>query len=297
MRIWTRIVPVALAMVLSFGCAQMPTGPSSATWRLLPGRVESLQLPAFRNGRQCWVYLPPGYGHSNQRYPVLYLNDGEFSFDSPGGMHVNRICEDLIRRGEIEAIIVVGIENGPGPARNIDYTPWPTGFFAEDGGGDFYIRAIRDTLKPEIDKRYRTLSGSANTAIAGYSLGGLISVYAAYTYDSTFGKVASFSASYWWSGFSQYVQTRGRPRGLIRFYQDTGTDDNSIGVIERIAIEQGFTLGTNFMSYVAQGGEHGAAWWGHRFPDMLRFLFPREVPAGYRRGAPGNPFHDPAHPF
>jgi len=256
-------------------CAQGPTGPKGDPWRFLPGTVVSFSYPAFRAGRQCWIYLPPSYAQSDRRYPVLYLNDGETAFDAEYGMHVGRICEDLIRRGEIESIIVVAIESAG--QRTLDYTPWPASYWQPNGGGDLYLRAIRDTLKPEVDGRFRTLQDPRNTAIAGSSLGGLISVYAAYAYDSTFGKVAGFSPSYGYAGGAilTFASGRGRPPLLTRFYQDTGfPDDNPIGGMEEIAISQGFVLGADFMSLRAIGGEHSAASWEHRFPDMLRFLFP-----------------------
>ena len=269
-----RLLP-ALLVVATLACARGVTGPDGNTWRFLPGTVQPLSIAAFRDGRQCWVYLPPGYAASGRRYPVLYLNDGEAAFDGSDGIHVNRICEDLIRRGEIEPIIMVAIENGPGAQRGIDYTPWPTNFFDQEGGGDFYLLAIRDTLKPEIDRRYRTLTDSRNTAITGWSLGGLISLYGGYTYAGTFGKVGAFSPSYWWGGFHQYVDSLPRPRSLIRVYQDTGyPDDNWIGGIERRLLDDGFRLGIDLMSVEVRGGEHNGLNWEHRYPDMLRFLFP-----------------------
>ena len=267
-----RLLPVLVVLI---GCARGVTGPEGNAWRFLPGTVEPLSVPAFRAGRQCWVYLPPGYAPNARRYPVLYLNDGEAMFDGSDGLHFNRACEDLIRRGEMAPVIVVAIENGPGDQRAIDYTPWPLSWFGRSGGGDAYLLAIRDTLKPAIDGRYRTLADPAHTAIAGMSLGGLLSLYAGYTYPGTFGKVGAFSPSYWWSGFQAYVDTLPRPRGLARVYQDTGyPDDNSIGGIERRLLDDGFRLGVDLMSVRVPGGEHNGLNWQHRFPDMLRFLFP-----------------------
>jgi predicted alpha/beta superfamily hydrolase len=268
------VLPIVVACA-ALGCARGVSGPDGNTWRFLPGTVEPLSVAAFRNGRQCWVYLPPGYAVEGRRYPVLYLNDGEYAFDGNDGRHVNRICEDLIRRGEIEPIIVVAIENGPTPQRWNDYTPWPGGFLPNAGGGDFYILAIRDTLKPEIDRRYRTLADSRNTAIAGESLGGLISLYAGYTYAGTYGKVGAFSPSYWWNGFHQYVDTLPRPIDLVRVYQDTGyPDDNYIELMEQYLLEDGFSLGLDLMSLQIRGAQHEGDDWQHRYPDMLRFLFP-----------------------
>jgi predicted alpha/beta superfamily hydrolase len=235
----------------------------------------SLSYPPFRSGRQCWVYLPPGYAQTDRRYPVLYLNDGETAFDGKDGMHVNRICEDLIRRGEMAPIIVVAVETAG--QRTLDYTPWVWSYWQPNGGGDAYLQAVRDTLKPEVDRRYRTITDSGHTAMCGTSLGGLIAVYAAYAFESTFGIVGALSPPYFYaaSATTRMAALQGRPPHFLRFYQDTGyPDDNSIGDMEAIAIDQGFALGVDLMSLTAPGGDHSAMSWEHRMPGMLSFLFP-----------------------
>jgi len=76
-------------------------------------------------------------------------------------------------------------------------------------------------------------------------------------------------------GIYDVAQTRGRPANFVRFYQDTGyPDDNDIGFMAGLAVRQGFVLGRDFVSVTADGGEHEASSWEHRYPDMLRFLFP-----------------------
>lgn len=268
-RLWPRLGTPLIAVVfavLAASCAEAPTGPNDNGWRLLPGKVEPLSFAGFRGGRQCWVYLPPGYGTSERRYPVLYLNDGELAFQR--GMQVNRICESLIRRGEIEPLIVVAIETGG--KRFEEYVP------LEARSGESYVAAVADTLKPEIDRRYRTLTGPENTAISGFSLGGLISAYAGYA-DSTFGKVGAFSPSYGWTlpSFMYWAEARGRPRHLVRYYQDTGYPrDNGIRGMESVLVAQGFRHGVDLMSVTVPGAEHVFDACQHRFPGMLRFLFP-----------------------
>lgn len=261
------------ALLLSLvACTRLPTGPNDNTWRFLSGRIEQLSFAPFRGGRLCWIYLPPGYSVSEQRYPVLYLNDGGAAF--PGGMNLDRACEDLIHRGEIKPLIVVAVTVKQSE-RFFDYTPWPDPGFNE-GGGDAYVRAIRDTLKPEIDRRYRTLTGPENTAMAGWSLGGLISAYAAFGYDSTFGMVGPSSPSYGWTlgEIYRFAESRGRRPLLSRWYQDTGyPNDNYIGRMEALLVSQGFRTGDNLMSVTVEGGNHVGGAWERRFPDMLRFLF------------------------
>ncbi len=279
-RTQVKVCVLALAL-LTVSCSQAPTGPNDSTWHFLSGHVEPLLFAPFRDGRKCWVYLPPGYATTDRRYPVLYFNDGEVVFDVDEGMHVNRVCEELIRGGQMEPIIVVAIANGPGNQRNIDYTPWPSPILKPNGGGDAYVRAIRDTLKPEIDRRFRTLTDPEHTAMAGMSLGGLISAYAAYAYGETFGRIAAFSPTYGYydtAGVSmpEFAQRMGRSRHFIRFYQDTGwPHDNSVGAMESVALSQRFRSGIDFMSVTQAGAEHTNAAWTHRCPEMLKFLFPR----------------------
>src|SRR5262245_8170484 len=106
---WIRATLAAIPIGLLLSCSTTPTGPNDRQWRMLPGHVEKPSIPAFRGGRTCWVYLPPGYGTRSSGYPVLYMNDGELTFDVKNGLHMNRVCEDLIRAHEIEPLIVVAI--------------------------------------------------------------------------------------------------------------------------------------------------------------------------------------------
>ncbi|GAB5521470.1 MAG: hypothetical protein RhofKO_37210 [Rhodothermales bacterium] len=75
--------------------------------------------------RNLYVYLPPGYADNpEQRYPVLYMHDGQNIFDKQSvgnewGM--DETAERLISAGEIEPVIIVGISNTAD--RTPEYTP------------------------------------------------------------------------------------------------------------------------------------------------------------------------------
>lgn len=75
--------------------------------------------------RDVIVYLPPGYDSSPQlRHPVLYLHDGQNLFDSAtafGGndWRLRETMEDLLQRGAIGPLIIVGIYNTLNGLRNI----------------------------------------------------------------------------------------------------------------------------------------------------------------------------------
>ena len=77
-------------------------------------------------------------------------------------------------------VIVVGIENG-GEKRLEELTPYKNYNYG-GGNADNYLEFIVNTLKPEIDKKYRTKPNAKNTTIMGSSLGGLTSFYAVIKY-------------------------------------------------------------------------------------------------------------------
>ena len=133
--------------------------------------------------RDVIVYLPPGYRKTKmKRYPVLYLQDGQNLFDGatsfiPGrDWGVDETAERLIKAGEIEPLIIVGIYN-TGMDRLDEYTPTADDRLKKGGSADLYGRMLVDELKPFIDSSYRTNSGHEHTGLGGSSLGGLVSLY------------------------------------------------------------------------------------------------------------------------
>ena len=80
------------------------------------------------NQRDILVYLPPGYRRfRRQRYPVLYLQDGQNVFDAAtafAGVEwgVDETAQRLIRQKLIEPLIIVAVAN-TGPDRIHEYAP------------------------------------------------------------------------------------------------------------------------------------------------------------------------------
>lgn len=158
-------------------------------------------IPQLNRSRRIWVYLPKDYKNTTRKYPVLYMHDGQNLFDAntsfSGEWGVDE-CFDTLKK----QCIVVGIDNGSS-RRLTEYTPYG---FSEKGLGDFskdsvegkkYAAFLVKTLKPFIDKKYRTLADKNNTFIAGSSLGGLISFYAITKYPNVFGAAGIFSPAFW----------------------------------------------------------------------------------------------------
>lgn len=170
-------------------------------------------------GRELHVYLPPSYSSSSRRYPVVYIHDF--------GDIVQSCFNTLEHRqvtGRLPELIFVGIGTAN---RNDDYTPWPADSLIKSaspfrGKGSSYLRELVETIKPEIDGFYRTLHQPEHTALLGCSLGGLISVYAAYEYPGVFGQVAAISASFWYEGMLEYIRSRPLPSPQPKLFSYVG---------------------------------------------------------------------------
>lgn len=136
--------------------------------------VTEFRYTPFLNGRRCWVFLPRNYYHTSARYPVLYMLDGQELFDPNNRWRVDQTCESMIEKGEIDPIIVVGIENAHSE-RNLEYTPWVDSVYNDQSGrGEAFLQQVSGTLIPMVNRRFRTITGQAHTYIAGASLGGLM---------------------------------------------------------------------------------------------------------------------------
>lgn len=170
-------------------------------------------------GRQCFVFLPNNYENEDKSYPVAYLHGDEATYS---------LLKEADFLSDISFIIIGIISEN----RLSELTPWPSHSlhpkFPDFGGeGNRYINFIENKLKPEVDMRYRTLTSSESTGIVGYSLGGLISLYAAYN-TTSFGFVASMSGSFWYPEFVPYAKKHSICNRDAKIYMSSG-DSEGVG--------------------------------------------------------------------
>ena len=245
----------------------------------------------LRADRDVLVFLPPGYdAGGRRRYPVLYLQDGQNLFDGatsflPGQeWRMDETATDLIARGVIEPLIIVGVSNA-GNDRIEEYTPTRAraGVAQGRGGGAAaYGRMLTEELKPYIDRHYRTRTDAAHTGLGGSSLGGLVALWLGLRYPQTFGRLACLSTSAWWDDRAVVRQIRALPDRLpLRVWLDIGTaeDADSVAAVRDLRdalAAKGWQSGKDLFYFEAPGAQHNEAAWAARVGPMLTFLFPKE---------------------
>jgi uncharacterized protein len=97
--------------------------------------------------------------------------------------------------------VLVGVGYGasyakPANRRARDYTPTPHEYEPASGGADAFLRFLRDTLWPELMRRYPLRNDVRG--IAGHSLGSLLALYTLWREPRFFTHVLASSPSIWW---------------------------------------------------------------------------------------------------
>jgi predicted alpha/beta superfamily hydrolase len=261
--------------------------------------LENVWSPQRRNRRDVDIYLPASYRTAGaRRYPVVYMQDGQNLSDPAtafaGTWDLEPTLERLAARG-LE-VIVVGVHHAE-EERLAEYSPFPDRRH-RGGEGESYLAFLVDTLKPRIDRLFRTRTSCDETAILGSSMGGLISLYAFFRYPSVFGRAGVMSPSVWFGqgAILDYIAAARAPGG--RVYLDVGRQEGVNTVrhtrqLARLLVRKGFRRDTRARRAVAarqeperrgqrhrsslryledHGGGHHEAAWAYRLEGALDFL-------------------------
>ncbi|HAX02363.1 MAG: hypothetical protein A2Y45_03615 [Tenericutes bacterium GWC2_34_14] len=251
-------------------------------------KTEAILIPTENKLRTIRILLPENYDSSNQSYDVLYMHDGQNLFEDHLSFsgHAWQIDETL-KKMKIKNLIVVGIDNSD--LRLFEYAPWPGGKEAtkftkvQVGGlGSLYAYWIVHTLKPFIDKRYRTKPERSHTHIAGSSMGAYISVYIATAYPHIFQTVGSFSLSSWFNetDFLQHLDQSNLQKDQ-RYFISVGRYEESKepSPVNDLYIQNSITFKDKLMShgvcditFILTDDSHNELSWRKIFPKFIEFI-------------------------
>ena len=294
----------AFALALLAGAA--PAAAASDVGRFVEiERMAAAGLPDQR----LTIWLPPGYDRSARRYPVLYMHDGHNLFD-PAKSNFNKVWAAdkamlaAMASGKVAPHIIVGIW-APGNDRYRQYLPRSAYDLAgpelrgamdklADGPvlSQAYLNWLTGPLKHWVDQTYRTLPDRRYTAIAGSSMGGLMSCWAFVERPQVYGRAACVS-THWPLVMPQegeqadparlalnqawFVQRLGKPDGR-RLWMDHGTATLDAtyppyqSAISQAVAGSGWKQGRDWQGKVYPGAEHEENAWARRLPEIFTWL-------------------------
>ncbi len=234
----------------------------------------TIEAPQLHATKKIWIYLPKNYDTTQKKYPVIYMHDAQNLFDAKtsfvGEWNVDEKLDSLKAQ-----VIVVGIEHG-NDKRIDELTPYKNEKY---GGGNAknYLEFIVNTLKPEIDRKYRTKTNAGNTAIMGSSLGGLTSFYAILKYPKVFGKAGVFSPSFDYSK-DIYTLTENTKKIKTKIYflygdnEDVDMVPNMDKMVDLLA-EKRCECQHLTKKRMVKGGQHNEKLWRDGFVKAYLWLF------------------------
>jgi len=146
----------------------------------------TIHSSVLKEERTVLVRVPPGYGQGSQKYPVVYLLDG----NTPRITLMTGMIANLVESEFAPEMIVVSIVNTVRPR---DMTPTAIATMPAGGGADNFLKFLETELMPRIEKEYRV---QPYNILVGHSLSGLLVAYAFVSRPDLFNAYLAASPAY-----------------------------------------------------------------------------------------------------
>ncbi|MFA6292703.1 MAG: alpha/beta hydrolase-fold protein [Victivallales bacterium] len=251
------------------------------------------------------VCLPAGYDSTDRRYPVFYILDGESAFlTRQNGMRdtiaYELVHDQLVHEGLIEPVIFIAIHNSldsdgkriPGN-RNTDYCMDGQTFKQGDiekissSKSEGYYQFLSQTVKPMIDKTYRTRPEPASTGVTGFSAGGAGAFWMTYLHPETFGMGICQSPPFFppWVGkeLSEIIFNPKLPVPNVRLWIDAGSREfdfiykHAYSAYRKL-LARGFRQNENIAFYTGHNHGHEKFDCTRRLRAALYFMLGTKTP-------------------
>lgn len=247
------------------------------TWRVTIPKLTG------RRKRKVYIYLPESYQQNpDWRFPVLYMFDGHnLFFDDEATYGKSWGLKEYMDFTGTD-LIIVGIEcnHDPDNGRLKEYSPFnfnDPNFGKITGKGKITMNWIINSLKPQIDKRFRTIPEREGTFIAGSSMGGLMSLYAVLAHNDIFSRAAALSPSLWTNkmAIDTLIRTASVNENTV-LYMDYGSEEfaNHRGMqpLFQKTVNSLLKKGIFLTSRVVPYGDHSEGCWEKQLPIVMETL-------------------------
>lgn len=191
-----RILPLMIAVAFFLNANAQENS------KVIIGKTDTVYSKILGEQRKILVYVPNMQNANidvTQRYPVVYLLDGDAHFESVVGMiqqlsqkNGNTVCPEMI---------VIGI---PNTDRTRDLTPthivsdlpmMDSNFSRSTGGGETFAAFLEKELMPHVDSAYPT---QPYKMLIGHSFGGLTAMNILINHTKLFNAYIAIDPSMWY---------------------------------------------------------------------------------------------------
>jgi len=167
--------------------------------------------------RTCNIFLPGENQQGEMEFPVAYLL----------GVDSKEELEKICAESKNQNVILVAI---PSAKWEKEFTPWPAEGLRKgtpfEGGAKEFLSEMKEFIKPKIDERFPIKKDSGHTAVLGYSLAGLCSVYSIFV-SGFADNIGGISASLWYPSWTEFCSKNDfKNPGEKNFYLSVGNREH-----------------------------------------------------------------------
>ena len=213
--------------------------------------------------RRAYVYTPAEYEtNPDKRYPVLYLQHGagENETEWTHSGYAAIIADNLIAEGKLEPLVIV-MNNDfvyrPGDTRGRLALP-------PDWAGNFEEMFLNEAL-PDIESHYRVIADAQHRAMAGLSLGGMLTNAVGIKHSDLFSYYGIFSGGI--VSHPEQIQ-----RNVVKhIFITAGSQENPQRVIDNV--KELNDMGIKATSYISPDTAHEWQTWRRSLHEFLQVIF------------------------
>jgi hypothetical protein len=234
--------------------------------------------------RRLAIYNPDSVGGNVlPAYPVLYLLD-----ENDMAMIAGTVKYMSSYNEQLPAMLVVGIDGNGQRIRDLTPThslyddmgkldPDPNSWLKPSGGGEKFLRFVREEVMPFVESKYRT---APFRILAGHSVGGLTAIHALTAHPDMFNAYLAVSPSLWWDNGAylraamQHLPPSGTPKKFL-FVADSPETGPFTTYVKRLLDTLGARKAANLeWAHSFYPNETHGSVAGKAYYDGLRFLYP-----------------------
>ena len=154
-------------------------------------RIKKYFSKAMNTWREMYVYTPPGYDNSNEKYPVLYIlhGGGEDQRGWATQGKTDLILDNLIAENKAKPMIIAMLDG------NIGMQGGVAGF--NENSLKSFENELKNAAIPFVENNFRVKTDANSRALAGLSMGGLQTLHAGVKNSDMFAYLGVFSSGWW----------------------------------------------------------------------------------------------------
>lgn len=274
------ITPSPTASAVVSETAQASASPASGVVDKGTVHIEKL------GERRVFVYLPAGYEANDERYPVVYMHDGQNVFNTNTSSFgkewlVEENVDQLVADNKMDKVIVIAVAASEGGAeRGKEYVPVPEGSIPTDGKpAEEFIQYFINTVVPYADSTYRTIPDPEHRMIMGSSFGAIQALWMGYHHPEVFSAIGALSPTTM-VGNGGVLEELGKLSGKpeLKIWLDMGVAEGMpIDPLLDLLQSKGFVLGKDLFYQMDRLGTHDEKSWNRRVHSPLLMFAGKEA--------------------